>query len=281
MMVAPALAPITAGTLAPSRVLRIHGMRRSGNHALIDWIMRNAPGGGAGLFLNNCKPGRNPLRSARGKAVYAGGVETKPTDKAVRAAGEAPFTVVSFEDHAPPQDRTPLFGAPEMLVVIYRSFLNWSASLLRKIQGNPGYGVLDRAKVMANALPTYHRMLSHVVAGDVTPLCYDDWTADESYRAGALKRLDLPGTDLSKGEVQRYGGGSSFQGKAATPDALTTDQRAAQMSADPEYQMLLWTAARDIDFMQTLAEVFPADATRLSILLDTASADIRLPDTTA
>lgn len=274
-------ADIHHSTLAPSRVLRIHGMRRSGNHALINWIIRNAPGGGAGLFLNNCKPNRDPVRSARGRSVFEGGQEIALKDKPARAAGPSPFTVVSYEDHAPPKDRAPLWDAPEVLIVIYRSFLNWSASLLRKIQGNPGYGPLDRAKVMGNALPTYQRMLSHVVAGDVVPLCYDDWVADEAYRAEALRRLGLPGTDLSKGEVQRYGGGSSFQGKVATTEALTTDKRAAQMADDLEYQMLLWTAARDIDFMQTLAEVFPADATRLSIMLDTASADVRLPDATA
>ncbi|MEL7100484.1 MAG: hypothetical protein AAGM84_16790 [Pseudomonadota bacterium] len=271
-------APIT---LAPSRVLRIHGMRRSGNHAVIDWIMRNGPGGGAGLFLNNCKPGRDPVRSARGRAVYAGGQETKLTGDAVAQAGKAPFTVVSYEDHALPKDRTPLTAAPETLVIIYRSFLNWSASLLRKIQGNPGYGPLDRARVMGNALPTYARMLDHVRRGDAEPLCYDDWMADEGYRAAALRRLGLPGTDLSRGAVQRYGGGSSFQGKAATPDALTTDQRAAQMAQDTEYQLLLWTAARDLDFMQTLAELFPADATRLSMMLDKARADITLPDAPA
>ena len=275
---AQTLQSIDAGAFAPGRVLRVYGMRRSGNHALINWILRNAPGGN-GVFLNNCRPGADPVASTSGVSLFQNGAEAdvKGKQQKLRHAGASPFAVVSYEDRLPPDAPKPLYAAPETLVIIYRSFLHWAASLLRKIQGNDGFGPLDRNRIMGRALSTYNDMLDRVQAADVVPLCYDDWTADDHYRAEALKRLNLPGADLSLGSVQRYGGGSSFQSDATTATDLQTDKRSAEMAQDHEYQMLLWTAARDDGFMRKLKMTFPADAQRLDTLCNSASAQVVLP----
>ena len=232
------------------------------------------------MFLNNCRHGRDPLRSSRGVSVFQDGaeleLETGLRGK-LRKAGNAPFAVVSFEDMMPPAEGlTPLYPAPETCVIIYRSFLHWSASLLRKIQGNEGYGPLERMRIMMQSLRTYGVMLDRIRDKDVVPVCYDKWVQDEAYRQSTLARLQLPGADLDLGRVQRYGGGSSFQARAEKAAELATAERSAQMAADLEYQLLLWTTARDIGFMLKLAEVFPHDAERLSQLLDSASAKVTL-----
>ncbi|MEO0381739.1 MAG: hypothetical protein AAF252_15835, partial [Pseudomonadota bacterium] len=143
--------------------------------------------------------------------------------------------------------------------------------------GNAGYGPLERMRVMMQAMRTYSEMLGRVRDTDVVPICYDDWMDNDGYRQAALTRLDLPGRDLDLGAVQRYGGGSSFQGKKAETANLATTTRSGQMAKDLEYQLVLWTAARDLDFMMRLADVFPQDATRLSELLQTAKAEVTLP----
>ena len=275
---AQALRTKEAPAFASGRVLRVYGMRRSGNHALIDWIMRNAPGGN-GIFLNDCRPQTDPVQSSRGITVFENGaeVELRGVPRKLRAAGITPFTVVSYEDRTPPENRKRLYAAPETCVVIYRNFLHWSASLLRKIQGNDGYGPLDRARIMGKSLCTYGDMLDTLARPDIVPLCYDAWKEDDAYRKAALARLDLPGVDLSLGRVQRYGGGSSFQGQDAQTQDLGTSERATQMADDHEYQMLLWTAARDDRFIARLKTVFPTDADRLTGLLTTAQAQVTLP----
>ena len=262
---------------APAQVLRVYGMRRSGNHAIIDWMLRNAPGGN-GLFLNNCRPGRDPLQSTRGVSPFANGVEVAADGLGAKmaVAGPAPFCVVSYEDSMPDRDRKPLYDAPETCVIIFRSFLQWSASLLCKIQGNSGYGPLERTRIMMNAVRTYQTMLDRVQSRDVVPLLYDTWMDSEAYRAAALDRIGLPGRDLSRGTVQRYGGGSSFQGKTAEVAELATNSRSTLMAEDLEYQLFLWTAARDLGFMERLADVFPSDAERLSTLLGSAQAQVKL-----
>ena len=48
-------APIVPVLPHSASVLRVYGLRRSGNHAVIDWLLRNAPGTGT-VFLNDCAP---------------------------------------------------------------------------------------------------------------------------------------------------------------------------------------------------------------------------------
>jgi hypothetical protein len=43
--------------------IRVIGMSRSGNHAIIDWVLSQARG--RMCFLNCAEPGTNPFRSAR------------------------------------------------------------------------------------------------------------------------------------------------------------------------------------------------------------------------
>lgn len=276
-----------AARLAPGRVLRIYGMRRSGNHAVINWLQRNLPGGS--VFLNNCHPRRDPLVSHRSLEIYAEGGALPPLPGAglperLVQAGPAPTALVSFEDAAPPapgKPFAPLFAqAPETVVLIYRAFLNWSASLLRKILGNAAYGPVARARIMTGALAGYGRMLERVreaQARGFVAICYDRWHGSAAYREGVLGVLGLPVRDNGLGAVQRYGGGSSFEGKAADAAALGVDARAAQMADHPEYQVLLWTAAQDAGLMAALARHFPQDARRLAGLAETARISVHLP----
>ena len=275
--------------LSPGRVLRIYGMRRSGNHAIINWLQRNASG--ASVFLNNCHPRKDPVASHRSLDVFAEGVSLAAPRKDAtlqerfEQAGTGPTVLVSFEDTMPPVPEKPfppLFGhGPETIVLIYRAFLNWSASLLRKILGNDAYGPIARARIMTAALSGYASTLERVSEAEergFVAICYDDWHASDTYRARILAALGFGARDNTRGRVQRYGGGSSFQGKTAEAAALQTDQRAAQMADHPEYQTLLWTAAHDAGFTQALARHFPVDARRLAVLAETARLSIQLPE---
>lgn len=275
--------------LTPSRVLRIYGMRRSGNHAIINWLQRNTPNGSS-IFLNNCHPRRDPIQSHKSLEVFSDGTRRKfeegaPLKTQLNAAGESPLVMVSYEDAMPPavdDEFEPVFKSSlsETVVLIYRAFLNWSASLLRKLLGNPSYGPLTRSRVMAASCLTYGVALDRVAEQETrgfVAICYDLWHASEDYRSGILNALGFPPRDNTRGAVQRYGGGSSFQGKAASAEELQTDQRSAQMSDHPEYQTLLWTVAHDLSFMERLAQSFPDDARRLVTLAETANLSISLP----
>ena len=250
--------------LAPGRVLRVYGMRRSGNHAIIDWMLRNAPDGN-GLFLNACRPGRDPVNSARSIGVYKAGEELASggLQSKLRDVGLSVLTIVSYEDATPSRHDTQLFDAPETRVIILRSFLNWSASLLRKVQNNPKYGPVERVRIMMTSIGKYKSMLDHAQRPDATAIVYDTWMAQDSYRRDRLEQLDLPGRDLSRGAVQRFGGGSSFQGRVEDVSKLSTDQRSAEMADDDEYKLVMSIATRDDDLIERLTTWFPEDSPAL------------------
>jgi hypothetical protein len=108
-------------------------------------------------------------------------------------------------------------------------------------------------------------------------ICYDDWMTSEVDRADVLKKLGLPVRDLSRGKVQCYGGGSSFQTKVGSVDELNSTSRDAAMADDLEYGLLAWTAAHDLRFMERLIPHFEDDAERLATLAETSELHMKLP----
>lgn len=277
--------------VSPVCALQVFGMRRSGNHAIIDWLMRNAPEGATGgVFYNNCKFGKKPFRAYRSLDVYDAERKRQPhfdigNEKRIAQAGARPMVVISYEDRMPQPAGQPQKASDGLTdadfthqVIIYRSFLNWSASLLAKIKKNTGFGATDRMRIMGLALSTYVQGLDRVAdAQDITAICYDDWMTSERYRAEILTRLGLPQRDLGRGKVQRFGGGSSFQKKVVRAEELDSVARDAAMASDPEYQLLLWTAAHDVRFMERIVPHFEQDAERIATLAEGAKLHMTLP----
>ncbi len=277
---------------APVCALQVFGMRRSGNHAIIDWLMRNAPTAATGgVFYNNCRFGKSPLRAFGSLDVYGQDRDVlahKKGDTAaerIAAAGAGPMAIVSYEDRMPQpvgvrQKASDGFVNSDFShqIIIYRSFLNWAASMLAKLKKNEGYGPTDRMRIMAMSMNGYIEGLDRVAAAEgIVPICYDDWMTSSDYRAGLLTKLDLPERDLDRGTVRRYGGGSSFQDKGTAAENLDTTARDAAMADDLEYKLLLWTAAHDLRFMQRLIPHFKQDAERLATLAETAKLHMTLP----
>jgi hypothetical protein len=267
----------------PGLSLRVFGMRRSGNHAILSWLQRNAPGGRS-VFLNNCKPGTDPLQNSRG--IEVNGAHA-PQNKArrdmaavTREAADGALFLVSYEDTSPAEfglnhQASGRFDAALFShnVLVYRSFLNWSASLLKKMQGNEAYTLVRRNAILLRTVDSYTRLLELVrQARDLgfVAICYDRWVASESYRAALLQDLGLQPRDNGLGKVQAYGGGSSFQKEAASATELQTDKRWTQMRGDAEYQAVLHLAARDTALMTSLDALFPKDAAYLKKVAEQA-----------
>ncbi len=267
--------PWDALGLVPARALRLVGMRRSGNHAICNWLQRNAPEGRA-LFLNNCRPGANPARSHAGIEVSGTHFPGEDVTAAAAEAGDGALLLISYEDtvhgrFAGERPMSPPYAdaAFDGDVLIYRSVLNWSASLLKKLQANPQYRAADRMAVAVRALATYGDLLAEVLAAPETgrvAICYDRWCRDEVYRARLLAELGLSLRDNTLGPVQPYGGGSSFQKEARHAEDLAPQDRWRAMAGDGEYQALLRVAALDGDLRAHLEALFPEEAARLARL---------------
>lgn len=273
---APDIAAMTAWPqlgITPGPVLRVFGMRRSGNHAVINWLARNAPDGRS-LFFNNCTPGRKPFETYRAVEIDGARVAGNGGDpvKLAGRAGDGTALIFSYEDVMPAERRKrPIsVGVDEALishdVVICRGFLNWAASLLKKVQGNDAFSAHQRVGIVLKALNGYSQMLKLAMSEaelGVLVIRYEPWMTDAGYRADILKRLGFEARDDGLGEVQRYGNGSSFQTEAGAVEELNTLDRWKEMRDDPEYRIVTWLAAQDEALCDRLLKICPGDAQQL------------------
>jgi hypothetical protein len=250
--------------LAPARSFRVFGMRRAGNHAVINWMQRNTVGSGA-IFVNNCKYGQHPFKSPGSVEVNGTRVPNKP-EKLTKAGG-SPMVILSYEDTMPRDNKPATEGlrADEIDVelLIHRSFSNWMASLLTKLRQNDLFTAAQRMTILLRALGSYADGLAMVQSGGLLGVSYDAWVSDEAYRTSLIATLGLTATDNTLGAVQPYGQGSSFQTDATEGTALATRDRSAALREDPEFYMILWIAAQEGDFIRLLSVFYPEEAAKL------------------
>ena len=248
-------------------LIRVHGMRRSGNHAVIGWLRRNLPG--ETVFLNDCAPG-DPYRSFQALESPRGD-RHGPSFRATRwypqfEAGRERFHhVVSYEDRAPGPEPEGWEG-PWSTVVVHRGFLGWLASywaLVLGRQGGTAWGV-EAPSQIAPAIGRYAALLRAVHG--VVGVGLERWAADRGYRRSRLAALGLAPLDDARGPQADYGGGSSFAPGGAAPDAEALATRWRALAAEPAFERLALAAARDDAFMGALAPLYPKDAARLARL---------------
>ncbi|MFY0596856.1 MAG: hypothetical protein JXQ85_10535 [Cognatishimia sp.] len=265
----------------PGVTLRTYGMRRSGNHAIINWLLRNAADGS--VFFNNCvvgRPARRTWRSLEVNNKWVNVEEGSPITPLTSVAGDGALVVVSYEDFSPDPEEG--FGGitrdldTENVtheVLLYRNFMNWAASLLRKLQSNEAYDTLVCLRIMMSSLDKYREMLELVAnakAIGAVPVNYDRWIARPLYRERVLQALGLPLKDNSLGKVQRYGGGSSFQKDAVRAEELNADQRWLEMANDGSFQIILLAASQDEALLALLRQLMPKDADLLANYVEQA-----------
>lgn len=265
----------------PGVTLRTYGMRRSGNHAIINWLLRNAESGS--VFLNNCavgRPARRTWRSIELNGKRASIVKGDPITPVTSAAGDGAMVIVSYEDFSPdPEDMAAGLTADladadvTHEVLFYRNFMNWAASLLRKIQANDDLDTLVCLRIMMVAMDKYRDMLELITQAKplgYVPVNYDRWMARPVYREKLLETLGLPCKDNTLGIVQPYGGGSSFQKDAVRAEDLSAETRWREMANDASFQIVLLAASQDAGLVKLMQKLMPKDAELLANYVEQA-----------
>ena len=263
----------------PSRVIRVFGMRRSGNHAVINWMARNAPD--PCVFINDCSTGKCPLKSANGLEINARHIPLGERDIAdyTSELADGGVLILSYEDvmpdpYEPVHAMSP--GVPDDVdtldIVMFRGFMNWAASLLRKLQNNPSHSFVSRTRTMIGAMESYIEALelAQDPEGRVRAVSYDRWVSRVKYRSSILRALGFEEKDNRLGAVQRYGGGSSFQPDAKEAKTLSPLTRWHDMVNDAEFQLILLAASQYKELRSVMAEVIPQEEARLADYLNEA-----------
>ena len=228
------------------RLTLVHGLKRSGNHAIINWMRAQR----RFVFRNNVVPvdpilaGQEDLPAPR---PYEEWLRAYEAARRGRIRGQLRYAVLrrarlvaSLEDldphYAPFTARNETVGK----VVIVRDPKNLFASRLRKarrtsLHAYPGSDgpVLRRTRDLWKA-HARHFLASAPDDPATVGVYYDRWTTDPSYRRAVCSRLRLPARSLETGGQARDGGGSSFAetGNSAPNDPAATRQRADLLDDD-------------------------------------------------
>jgi hypothetical protein len=262
----------TRGAIRPvinQREFRIVSLRRSGHHAVIDWLMRQLAG--EIVHLNDLRPTVNPFRQywlggVRGKGH---GAEYRMRDLAeiefysgdsgkdrLRQDSRGAFTpkdalLLNFEDCAISRvfskrshrlhDLHVGRSARIRNILILRDPFNWMASRLkigfRDVKGPTRRTLTDLWLEYARE---FLGETKHVPQPAVF-VNYNRWFSEKEYRRELADELGVPFLDEGLGQVATQAGGSSFDGTAFEGRAqdMKVLERWRSFADDEEFRQLI------------------------------------------
>lgn len=242
----------------------VSGLRRSGNHAVINWIESQCSGNGC--YLNNLRLGENPYRyiysllnstpSKRDKFIvdefnkqsFYQGVSGRDRLRldAFGIGSKKDYLIHSYEDYSikkltkelSDNRRLRFFGESQKKfdVLILRDPFNLMASRYHSgrfdLQGWET-NILDIWLEHAREYLGETQYLGHRVCVN-----YNQWSADQSYRRRLSDQLSLNFTDGGFDSVPSFGGGSSFDRELYNGSAskMKTEDRWKRFSDDETFR---------------------------------------------
>jgi hypothetical protein len=236
----------------------LYTLCRSGNHAVIAWILRNVSRaqfqklrGQTGLFaFCNREEGiffRNNMNHCQRDL---NGFRLPPKDK-------IQFQLDSWEDCIIPVAD----GVPRIVVI--REFGNLLASRFKKYYGpRDSKGCLGLPKqrylhTIQELITTWKNHARAVASGNVVGVLYDKWVVDKEYRDGVMERLGgRTNTKDDRTLVADFGGGSSFVGSRRENDASSYLRRWERVKLPQE---MVRVALADQELIDLNRQLFGTD----------------------
>lgn len=230
--------------------IRVVGLKRSGNHAIINWIKKQQTGNV--LFLNDISPRDNPYRDTYEEFIRKNKQKNLQFWQQEKSGqfSKKDTLIYSFEDHDLEQianhrlerKHNLYFGSSEKRydILILRDPYNMIASRLKKGL----LGVKHPQKTISDFWLEYAKeFLGETEYLNHNKVCinYNLWSSDVEYRKQIALKLDLIFTDAGIGDVRREGGGSSFDSQyfAGQASQMKVLERWKHSRGQPEFEKLL------------------------------------------
>lgn len=231
--------------------IRIVGLKRTGNHAITNWIKKQQTG--SVRYLNNVPCDKNPYRHFYERHLsYNNHPQTIRQFKRESQGKLRKYDclIYSYEDYSLEEVTNPEFAekhdrylgksGERYDVLILRDPFNLLASRLK----NDYLEVKSPHKTVIDLWIAYAKeYLGETQYLNNNKVCvdYNRWTIDREYRASIAAALKLEFSDAGINEVKGQGGGSSFEGQAFDGQASKMDvhNRWKHYAEDPLYRQLL------------------------------------------
>ena len=262
-------------TASVSGAMRVFGVRRCGNHAIINWLIRNS-GAEAYVFLNSCTNSRSAVQTCGASEVngrFYGNKHrlAKVIEAQILQVKAAPFLLVSYEAGLQPvhyDSGIQTLGVDDYTfgkeILITRSFVNWLPSFSILVgRMNPKRmtpSVEDTADTLSeiSVYKAHLKAIREYRARDkFVHVSFDDWYVNIDYRLAKLNEVGLPSLENTMGIIQRYGGGSSFSDQI-DPNGMAVTERWRGIQ-DPQLLHIIRLALMDTELLDLLAEFYPDD----------------------
>jgi hypothetical protein len=238
--------------------IRVVGMSRSGNHAIINWILAQSPG--RTCFLNCAEPGHNPFASARPRTPELPGWRASYPGFEIEAerAGRLSrkdLLIHSYEDtflgplkkpeNEVRHDAEVGSSSRRIDLLILRDPRNLFASRLAS-----GYGWLED-ELVARVWSQHAREfldLRRNLRQERLMLSYNEWVTGADYRREVAAALGLEFDDRATHKVPAAAGGSSFDGTAydGRAEEMPVLRRWHNFVGDPRFHRLLTPAVLEL-----------------------------------
>jgi len=233
----------------------IVGMRRSGNHAVLNWIRAQQPGDTC--LLNNVAAGTNPYRYKSDNLLRYHPEHYKQAEVYRRQANgelvKRDCLIYSYEDWSLAQIVQPRFernrelyigkSSKQFDLLVLRDPFNLFASRLKQnfvATKTKNLPMVEMWLEYAKEFVAESRYLKR------RRVCvnYNRWFADVDYRRALAAQLEMPFSDAGLNTISAFGGGSSFDGTgdrnglAKSASALDVTNRWRQFEDDPNFRQL-------------------------------------------
>jgi len=214
----------------------VWGLRRSGNHAVINWIEGMATGGlvnfnDLSLYQNpwrlalrhvRRKPEHRRMEQLRRYALYRSMDPDIARDEAQGRHRSQDLVIFSFEDYFPRHAwgryfrlmRDARYGSAQQrkVILILRDPFNLLAS--RRAHHRVHAGLRRSGRTWLDCWKEYARYCADPPE-DTVPVIFDRWVIDQSYRRAVAEQLGLNYNERNLHALSTVGGGSSFDGTRA------------------------------------------------------------------
>lgn len=201
---------VTGNMPWPGTLYLLHGMKRSGNHAIVNWLV---PQLGC-EFFNNLIPVGDILRGHPWPQPIPFESWRRKQSGLARQAGTS--VLATLEDHELSVLPFTAIDVPVCRLLVLRHPEQLFSSRLRKAFNvdMPAYPRTNDV-VLQRAVGIWKQHARCYLGGDVgypdrIAILFDAWVADAEYRAGIATALGAEFNDVGFGRVSEEGGGSSF-----------------------------------------------------------------------
>jgi hypothetical protein len=238
--------------------VRVVGMSRSGNHAIINWVLAQWPG--RTCFLNCAEPGSNPFRSARPRTPELPPWRALYEDFEIGAERAGRFSRKDLLLHSYEDTFLGPFKKPEhelrheewvgrsrrrIDLLILRDPRNLFASRLAS-----GYGWLEDelvARVWAQHAREFLGRRRNLTQ-ERLPVSYNEWVTSPAYRQALAEALGLQFDDSAAHKVPAAAGGSSFDGTAydGRAEEMPVLRRWHRFAGDERFNRMLTSEVREL-----------------------------------